>query len=442
MGNRSLNLRLSEKSDTFWERFFPERKVYLRSENDTRFFRVRSTTQAVVFFSSALLLAWTILATAIFLMDSLGAGSFRDQAILDQQSYQNRLREISDERDLRSGETKTAHRQFDLALREVAGMQSQLLELEVRRRELATSMETVQAKLQKSLKARQTAEAEIRRLSETGNVPNKNPDIDHGGNVGSQTIDFLNTALKETAAERDIMAAQANLARQQVEEIALELRLMEERNDQIFRQIEEAMVVSVQPLEKMFRSAGMNPKAILEAVRRGYSGYGGPFMRPSGENAQISLEEQRASKILSDLGSLNIYRIAIDKVPLAHPIQDKHRFTSGFGPRWGRMHNGLDFAAPHGTPIYATADGVVVFAGRQSAYGRLIKIKHDFGYETRYAHLSKIRVKNGQRVSRGERIGDMGNTGRSTGTHLHYEIRSNGKAVNPMNYIKAAKDVF
>ena len=102
-------------------------------------------------------------------------------------------------------------------------------------------------------------------------------------------------------------------------------------------------------------------------------------MRPSDENAQISLEEQRASKILSDLGSLNIYRIAIDKVPLAHPIQDKHRFTSGFGPRWGRMHNGLDFAAPHGTPIYATADGVVVFAGRQSAYGRLIKIKHDFG---------------------------------------------------------------
>ena len=217
---------------------------------------------------------------------------------------------------------------------------------------------------------------------------------------------------------------------------------MEERNGQIFRQIEEAMIVSVQPLEKMFRSAGMNPKAILEAVRRGYSGYGGPFMQPSDTNAQMSFEEQRASKILSDLGTLNIYRIAIEKVPLAHPIKDNHRFTSGFGPRWGRMHNGLDFAAPHGTPIYASADGVVIFAGRQSAYGRLIKIKHDFGYETRYAHLSKIRVKNGQRVSRGERIGDMGNTGRSTGTHLHYEIRSNGKAVNPMNYIKAAKDVF
>jgi murein DD-endopeptidase MepM/ murein hydrolase activator NlpD len=84
----------------------------------------------------------------------------------------------------------------------------------------------------------------------------------------------------------------------------------------------------------------------------------------------------------------------------------------------------------------------VTKSGWASGYGRLIKIKHDFGIETRYAHLSKIRVKVGQKVSRGERIGDMGNTGRSTGTHLHYEIRVNGNAVNPMKYLKAGKNVF
>ena len=126
----------------------------------------------------------------------------------------------------------------------------------------------------------------------------------------------------------------------------------------------------------------------------------------------------------------------------AHPIQTANRFTSGFGPRWGRMHNGTDFAAPHGTPIRSTADGIVTYVGWQSAYGRLIKIKHDFGVETRYAHLSKFRVKKGQRVSRGQHIGDMGNTGRSTGTHLHYEIRIGGKAINPMKFIKAAQNVF
>ena len=107
-----------------------------------------------------------------------------------------------------------------------------------------------------------------------------------------------------------------------------------------------------------------------------------------------------------------------------------------------RMHKGVDFAASVGTPIYSTGEGVVVQAGWQSGYGRLITVRHDFGIETRYAHLSKIRVKVGQRVSRGDRIGDMGASGRVTGVHLHYEVRVNGAPVNPMTYIKAAKNVF
>jgi murein DD-endopeptidase MepM/ murein hydrolase activator NlpD len=106
------------------------------------------------------------------------------------------------------------------------------------------------------------------------------------------------------------------------------------------------------------------------------------------------------------------------------------------------MHTGNDLAGTRGTPILATGDGVVTFAGSQSGYGRLIKIRHAMGFETFYAHLSRIRVKLGQRVSRGDRIGDMGNTGRSTGVHLHYEVRINGNPVNPSKYMKAARNVF
>ena len=90
----------------------------------------------------------------------------------------------------------------------------------------------------------------------------------------------------------------------------------------------------------------------------------------------------------------------------------------------------------------ATADGVVIEAGWSSGYGRLIKIQHAFGIETRYAHLSQIRVEVGQKVSRGDLIGDMGNSGRSTGTHLHYEVHVGGRPVNPMTFIKAASNVF
>ncbi len=85
---------------------------------------------------------------------------------------------------------------------------------------------------------------------------------------------------------------------------------------------------------------------------------------------------------------------------------------------------------------------MVVHAGWVSGYGRLIKIQHEFGIETRYGHLSALKVSKGQRVSRGERIGDMGNSGRSTGPHLHYEIRVGGNPIDPMIYIKAARNVF
>jgi len=155
-----------------------------------------------------------------------------------------------------------------------------------------------------------------------------------------------------------------------------------------------------------------------------------------------------ANKLLADMDKVNMLRIAAERTPLVLPVRSSYRLSSGFGwrrhPTTGksRMHEGTDLAAAIGTPIYATADGVVAFAGWANGYGKVIKIQHAMGFETRFGHLSKFNVKKGQRVSRGDRIGDMGNTGRSTGPHVHYEIRIGGKPVNPMTYIKAARNVF
>jgi murein DD-endopeptidase MepM/ murein hydrolase activator NlpD len=182
----------------------------------------------------------------------------------------------------------------------------------------------------------------------------------------------------------------------------------------------------------------------LSQVRRGYSGTGGPLMplQISTRGGASDPDAERANGILSSMDQLNLYRIAVDRAPFSIPVRAAYRLTSPFGARWGRMHNAIDMAGPTGTPIYAPADGVVISAGWASGYGRLIKIQHEFGIETRYGHLNAIRVQVGQRVSRGERIGDMGNSGRSTGPHLHYEIRVGGEPVNPMIYIRAGKDVF
>lgn len=110
--------------------------------------------------------------------------------------------------------------------------------------------------------------------------------------------------------------------------------------------------------------------------------------------------------------------------------------SSRFGRRWGRHHEGIDIANSKGTPIYAADSGTVTFAGYNSGgYGNLVKISHGNGIETRYGHMSSIVVSRGQKVSKGQLIGYMGSTGRSTGSHLHFEVRINGSAVNPLKYL-------
>lgn len=128
-------------------------------------------------------------------------------------------------------------------------------------------------------------------------------------------------------------------------------------------------------------------------------------------------------------------------IPSVIPINIKDfTMSSGYGvrrdPIYGssKFHTGLDFAAKTGTPVFATADGKVTEAGRQSGYGNCIDISHGYNYLTRYAHLSEILVKPRQEVKRGEMIGKVGSTGKSTGSHLHYEVRFKDEPQNPVNY--------
>lgn len=115
--------------------------------------------------------------------------------------------------------------------------------------------------------------------------------------------------------------------------------------------------------------------------------------------------------------------------PVSGPI------TSGFGPRWGRMHEGIDIAGSSGTPIGAAATGTVISAGWSGGYGQLVVLDHGGGLSTAYAHLSSIAVTTGQTVPQGSSVGGMGTTGNSTGVHLHFEVRVNGAATNPLGYL-------
>lgn len=114
------------------------------------------------------------------------------------------------------------------------------------------------------------------------------------------------------------------------------------------------------------------------------------------------------------------------------------RVTSEYGRRWGRLHSGIDIDGNTGDPIYASKGGVVIHAGWQGGYGRLVMIDHGDGVVTAYAHMSAFSVGEGQRVDRGQRVGSVGSTGNSTGSHLHFETRVNGGAVNPRRFLPSS----
>lgn len=423
------------------ERWLPEKRLYLRSDENTRFIRLRPVTQLAALGGSAALLGWAVVATSVLAVDAISAGSARDQLGRSQAALEQRLDDLAAERDASAAQADAAEKRFATALDQVSRMQSQLLASEQRRSELETGIGVVQSNLQKALTEKAAASGTELAEAATGTA--------EGAASRSEemtlALDILSGELQGATAARMKAEAAADAAVSQAEALTVERDAIVARNDEILNQIEDAVTVSVAPLEEMFDNVGIDSERLLSTVREGYSGQGGPLTPlaySTKGDASITESETRGREIMVSLDKLNTYRIAVEKLPLAMPVQSAFRFTSGYGPRWNRKHEGMDMAGPTGTPVYATGDGVVVFAGRQNGYGNLIKIQHALGTETRFAHLNKIHVKVGQRVSRGARIGDMGNTGRSTGPHLHYEVRVNGEAVNPLSFIKAAQNVF
>ncbi|WGI20516.1 DUF5930 domain-containing protein [Amylibacter sp. IMCC11727] len=440
-----------EKLNALLARHVPEQRIYMRTERTTRYFRATPLMQATAGLLITVGVCWSVIATSALLIDHISARSDTKQAEVLQRAYEARLNELSQERDQRALETQTAQDRFYIALEQISLQQSELLQAEEERRELATGLDIMQKKLQAAIKERDQAQkqsdsilAEMQAV--TGSLSTKLG----GAQDNEETLEHMTRALKSTVAQRDNLETTATELYSQMAKMSNEQLLQQQQNARIFSNLEQAVNVTLGPLEKALSNAGMNTDALIKDMRKSYSGSGGPLTALS-----ISTKGDAATALSADtvklferLDRVGLAKLAVEKLPLAFPVRGGYRHTSGYGyrrdPKNGgrRLHKGHDLAGARGTAIVATGDGVVTFAGRQSGYGKLIKIRHINGFETYYAHLNRIRVKAGQRVSRGERIGDMGNTGRSTGVHLHYEVRINGNAVNPSKYMKASRNVF
>ena len=211
-------------------------------------------------------------------------------------------------------------------------------------------------------------------------------------------------------------------------EIAGRLARVEDANLQQARLATQAIEARYDATVRALRQRGIEPAR--------FNGMGGPLEPAAGGDATFKA-------LFTSWKKLDNLADGAIAVPSDKPVRTA-AFTSGYGvrsdPFKGRaaMHAGIDLAGPVGTPIYATADATVLRAGYNSGgYGNLVELDHGKGITTRYGHMSKIMVSLGQRITRGQQIGLMGSTGRSTGSHLHYEVRIDGRAVNPIPFMKS-----
>ncbi|CAG0992298.1 Murein DD-endopeptidase MepM [Flavobacteriales bacterium] len=233
------------------------------------------------------------------------------------------------------------------------------------------------------------------------------------------------------------LQAQYKILHKRMEDIEMVLNDIQVRDNNIYRVIFEA-----EPISENIRNAGfggINRYKHMEGFRSSDL-----LIETTKRVDKISKQLYIQSKSYDEVFAMAKKKEQLlASIPAIQPVSNKELkyMASGFGFRIDpvykttKFHAGIDFTAPIGTPVYATGDGVIMpYAEGYSGYGNFIRINHGYGYVTLYAHLSKIAVKTSQKVKRGDVIGFVGNTGKSVGPHLHYEVRKNDNPINPINF--------
>ena len=288
------------------------------------------------------------------------------------------------------------------------------------------------------------ADAEERHAAYSGNVEQVADDLERRQQFIEDMVASLPSDLKGDAPVSDSTSETAKM----VDKIsvafpeAAALAKMEARQIAFVERLTRFADHRSDRAEKALRQLGLDPRGVLRNAEK--AAMGGPLEALATDgNGSIDPRFERLGLSLARMSALER---SLDSVPQYQPANAA--LSSPFGYRRdpftgrGAMHKGLDFKGPIGTEIAAAATGRVSFAGRKGGYGKTIEITHGNGIMTRYAHLSSFAVKVGDTVDAGDRIGGMGSTGRSTGSHLHFEVRMNGEAKNPRTFLEQAPDVL
>ncbi len=361
--------------------WFPDREFFMRSQGQVRFIKISSRLQiAAAAVVAVLLLVWVV--------------TMAGMAISQFVASRDRLALLSREAQVASAESRVGEYRDGLD-------------------NVASDLAQRQDAIEKLVEAHVGSLPEDQRAGET---------VSDSGTEAQQTVNKISALIPEATG----------LARIEARQLAFVERLT--------RMADRRSAASAQAI----RAVGLNPDEMMQSLDD-RSAQGGPLIAftPS-RDGSIDPRFQRLGLSLARMSTLER---GLAGIPRYLPASLEF-ISSGFGYRAdpftgaGAMHAGLDFKGPYGAPIYAAAKGVISFAGVRSGYGNCIEIDHGNGLLTRYAHMSAYRAHLGQSVSPGDVIGAIGSSGRSTGPHLHFEVRINDRAVNPRPFLEARPNVF
>ena len=265
----------------------------------------------------------------------------------------------------------------------------------------------------------------------------------------TQTIRGMQRTMAMIADDRSALRSARNELHAQVAFLEGRMSSMQQTQQTIVQNLTDRAHLTVAQIEKTIIMTGLDVDGLLDAAASKLTGEGGPFvpvarvLRSTEERTMLA----SIQRLDGEVGRWEHLQLILRNLPLAAPL-DNFQLMSGFGERLDpfsgqrAMHYGLDLKNELGTPVLATAPGTGIYAGWMRDYGRVVEIDHGLGIHTRYAHLKAFTVTVGQKVEFRQEIGKLGNSGRSTGPHLHYEVQVNGKPQDPMNFMEAGKYVF
>tara|TARA_R110000868_G_scaffold29889_6_gene111002 strand:+ start:16975 stop:18321 length:1347 start_codon:yes stop_codon:yes gene_type:complete len=416
-----------------------DRQLILRSRRGTAFIRVPRFLQAAGLVAVGALTAWVVhVSYAYVSYDKIV--SAKDAAITARDQAQRALR----------AELAEARRSFAEATDSLEKNHKGLVSLIGQNQTLKGNLRTLHKDIARIEAERKKTETEKRSIADRMVV------LEAHLKATKDRNQALADNLKNTGSELAVaLAAKSKASRKgltlnsRVSELQKRLSEAKEAQTALLDRIGDTSQSESKRLKSIIASAGLNVKELLRAQGVSALAQGGPFeaVPKSGTATDEEKLEIALGNVNGMLDHLEGLQRIVRGLPLAPPL-DYYYVSSKYGRRTDplngttAMHRGVDFGAKHRATVLSTAPGKVIYAGWKGKFGRFIEIDHGNGVVTRYGHLRRIYVKRGQEIGFRTKIGQMGNSGRSTGTHLHYEIHVNKRSVDPLKIMKAGRDVF